>query len=71
MRVQRLRVENTTKFSIIFVAKTLVKKFIEIAKAKKMNNGYMSVFRQPRIHTGQYLDKCCFNQSESRQRRNY
>ena len=32
--------------------------------------GYMSVFRQPRIHTGQYLDKYCFNQSESRQRRN-
>ena len=29
-------------------------------------NGYMSVFRQPRIHTGQYLDKYCFNQSESR-----
>ena len=34
------------------------------------HNGYMSVFRQPRIQTGQYLDKYCFNQSESRQRRN-
>ena len=33
--------------------------------------GYMPVFRQPRIQTGQYLDKYCFNQSESRQRRNY
>ena len=31
---------------------------------------YISVFRQPRIQTGQYLDKYCFNQSESRQRRN-
>ena len=33
-------------------------------------SGYMSVFRQPRIQTGQYLDKYCFNQSELRQRRN-
>ena len=32
--------------------------------------GYMSVFRQPRIQTGQYLDKYYFNQSESRPRRN-
>ena len=43
MRVQRLRVENTTKFSIIFVAKTLVKKFIEIAKAKKMYNNTCTI----------------------------
>ena len=35
-----------------------------------IQKGYMSVFRQPRIHTGQYLDKYCFNQWESRQRRN-
>ena len=27
--------------------------------------GVRPVFRQPRIHTGQYLDKYCFNQSES------
>ena len=32
---------------------------------------YIAVFRQPRIQTRQYLDKYCFNQSESRQRRNY
>ena len=32
--------------------------------------GYMSVFRQPRIQTGQYLDKYYFTQSESRPRRN-
>ena len=25
--------------------------------------GYISVFRQPRIQAGQYLDKYCFNQS--------
>ena len=28
--------------------------------------GVQPVFRQPRIHTGQYLDKYCMNQSESR-----
>ena len=33
-------------------------------------HGYIAVFRQPRIQTCQYLDKYCFNQSESRQRRN-
>ena len=31
--------------------------------------GYISVFRQPRIQTRQYLDKYCFNQSESRQKK--
>ena len=30
------------------------------------NEGVQPVFRQPRIHTGQYLDKYCMNQSESR-----
>ena len=30
------------------------------------NNDYIAVFRQPRIQTRQYLDKYCFNQSESR-----
>ena len=35
----------------------------------KFCSGYISVFRQPRIQTGQYLDKYCFNQPESRQRR--
>ena len=28
--------------------------------------GYISVFRQPRIHTRQYLDKYSMKQSESR-----
>ena len=32
--------------------------------------GYIAVFRQPRIQSRQYVDKYCFNQSESRQRRN-
>ena len=31
-----------------------------------LEEGVQPVFRQPRIHTGQYLDKYCFNQSESR-----
>ena len=31
-----------------------------------LGSGVQPVFRQPRIHTGQYLDKYCMNQSESR-----
>ena len=37
-------------------------RFLSINK----RNGVQPVFRQPRIHTGQYLVKYCMNQSESR-----
>ena len=32
----------------------------------KKRNGVQPVFRQPRIHTRQYLNKYCMNQSGSR-----
>ena len=31
-----------------------------------LDTGVQPVFRQPHIHTRQYLDKYCMNQSESR-----
>ena len=71
MRVQRLRVENTTKFSIIFVAKTLVKKFIETAKAKKMYNNTCTIRKFERslskARKKPKLRKKTFPKKESRQ----
>ena len=32
----------------------------------RVEMGVQPVFRQPRIHTRQYFDKYCMNQSESR-----
>ena len=46
----------------------LLSVWLDVARLPNIGGtGNISVFRQPRIQTGQYLDKYCFNQSESRQ----